>query len=59
MIRNAFRPRIAKHASRRDRWMLFVLGLASIFEGMVLVLSLGYLTVETRCWVLFELFEDE
>jgi hypothetical protein len=35
-----------------------LLGLGTIFEGLVMTLSLGYLTVETRAWLLFTVFED-
>lgn len=54
-----FMPRRARIYQRRERWQLFVIGLASLYEGVVAVLSLGYLTVDTRSWVLFSIFGDD
>jgi hypothetical protein len=54
----AFIPAIARHLTRRERVQFFLLGLGTIFEGLVMTLSLGYLTVETRAWLLFTVFED-
>jgi hypothetical protein len=36
-----------------------VIGLAAIYEGLVSVLSLGYLNTDIRGWVLFDLFGDK
>ena len=46
-------PRVARNGSSRERWKFFALGLATIYEGMVIVLSLGYLNVEARAYELF------
>lgn len=54
-----FAPRRALHLSARDRWQFFALGIATIFEGLVMTLSLGYLTVDTRVWLMFEVFDDD
>jgi len=56
----AFIPHWARHhGSARERWRFVLLGLGTIYEGLVMVLSLGYLNVETRSWLLFEVFDDE
>ncbi len=48
-------PYRAIHFSKRDRRSFFVLGLATIYEGLVITLSLGFLTVDTRlAWLLHE-----
>jgi hypothetical protein len=52
-------PSKARHNSRRDRWRFFLLGLATVYEGLVIVLSLGYLNCEARAYELFERGEDE
>jgi hypothetical protein len=54
-----FMPRRAKYWGRKDHLQLFLLGLGAVYEGLVVVLSLGYLTVDTRAWMLFDLFEDD
>jgi hypothetical protein len=55
-----FMPIKARHfGSRRERWRFFLLGLGTIYEGLVMTLSLGYLTVDTRAWLLFDVFDDE
>jgi hypothetical protein len=41
-----FMPRRARIHKRTERWQLFVIGLASLYEGVVAVLSLGYLKVK-------------
>lgn len=56
---NVILPHVARNGSAKERWRLFVVGLASIYEGLVIALSLGYFTVDTRAWVLFDLFEDD
>lgn len=38
---------------------LVAVGLAALYEGLVTVLSLGYLTTDVRGWVLFEWLDDE
>lgn len=48
--------------SRKERARMFVLGVAELYDGLIAVLSLGYLTTEVRSWLLFsvfEVFEDE
>lgn len=58
-ILKPFIPRRARHGnSARERWKFFAVGLGSLFEGAVIVLSLGYLNVEVRSWLLFEVFDD-
>lgn len=52
-------PHVARYASKKERWQLVVIGLAAIYEGLVAVLSLGYLNTHIRGWVLFELFDDD
>ena len=53
------RPRAARCDNARERWTLVVIGLASIYEGLVEVLSLGYLTTHVRGWVLFDFLDRE
>jgi hypothetical protein len=57
-LRKHFVPRRARHYSTRERWEFVVLGLGTIFEGLVMTLSLGYFNVDTRAWLLFEVFDD-
>lgn len=52
-------PRIAKHYTARERWQFFALGLATVWEGLVIVLSLGYLSCEARAYELFMRDGDE
>lgn len=47
-------PRVARHLDSRERWQFVRLGLASLYEGLVITLSLGYLNVEARAYELFE-----
>ena len=47
-------PRVARNGSSRERWRFFALGLATVYEGLVIVLSLGYLNAEARVYELFE-----
>jgi hypothetical protein len=54
-----FLPSKARHFSTRERWQFFALGLGTIYEGLVMTLSLGYLTVDTRAWLLFDAFEED
>jgi hypothetical protein len=56
---NRFLPRRSRHASVREHFQFVVLGLGTIYEGLVMVLSLGFLNVETRSWMLFNLFEED
>lgn len=58
-IRKDILPHVARHASSKERWRFVVLGVATIWEGLVMVLSLGYLNVNTRAWLLFDFFEDD
>lgn len=55
---NRFRPKRARHDNARDRWVFCLIGLASVYEGLVMALSLGYLNVDTRAWLLFDVFDD-
>lgn len=50
----AFTP----HYVKQDRRMMFVIGLVTLYEGIVLVLSLGFLNVDARAWVLFDHYGD-
>jgi hypothetical protein len=52
-------PHVARYDSTKERWQLVVIGLAAIYEGLVSVLSLGYLNTDIRGWVLFDLFGDK
>ena len=36
-----------------------MLGAATIYEGLVSVLSLGFCVVETRAWLLFDVFDRD
>lgn len=54
-----FMPVKARHHSRKERWRFLMIGLGSLYEGLVITLSLGYLNVNTRSWMLFDLFEDD
>jgi len=51
-----FIPHIAKHGSLKEQAQFVVLGLASIYEGLVFVLSLGFLSVDIRSWLLIRSF---
>ena len=44
-------------ATPQERRQLAVLGLLAIYEGLVAVLSLGYLSVDCRSWYLFDVLE--
>lgn len=57
-MRNRFMPCRARHNGAKDHWQFFLLGLGTVYEGLVMVLSLGFLTVETRSWLLFDVFDD-
>ena len=50
-----FRHKPRKH----ERLEFFLLGLGTLWEGLVITFSLGYLTVDTRAWLLFDVFEDD
>jgi hypothetical protein len=52
-------PHIARHGSSKERWKFVLLGLGTVYEGLVMVLSLGYLNVSTRAWLLFDVFVDD
>lgn len=56
-MKNRFVPKLVNAATRRERIQLFVLAMATVYEGLVGVLSLGFCTVETRAWLLFEVFD--
>jgi hypothetical protein len=53
-----FIPRRAKCASNREYRQLFILGLLTIYEGLVATLSLGFFSVDCRAWYLFDVMED-
>jgi len=59
-MREHFIPRRAKF-DRGNRWrdqrQLFILGLITIYEGLVSAISLGYLSVDTRAWYLFDVMD--
>lgn len=57
-MRNRFMPHRSRHDGAKDHWQFFLLGLGTVYEGLVMVLSLGFLTVETRSWLLFDVFDD-
>jgi hypothetical protein len=59
MMDQPFKPRWARHRSRRDQWRFFLIGLGTVYEGLVIALSLGWLTINTRAWLLFDLFDDD
>lgn len=56
-MKNRFVPKLVNASTHRERIQLFVLGVATVYEGLVGVLSLGFCTVETRAWLLFEVFD--
>ncbi len=47
------------YKSRKERLQMLVLGLASIYEGLVVLLSAGYLTTDIRAYLLFDVFVDD
>ncbi len=53
-----FIPKRARHGAKPDQWRFWLLGLGTVYEGLVMVLSLGYYSVDTRAWLLFDLWED-
>lgn len=56
---NRFAPKRARHGHKRgEQFRFWLLGLGTVYEGLVMVLSLGYLSVDTRSWLLFDVFED-
>lgn len=57
-MQHRFIPKKARNRTSRERWQLALIGLASIYEGIVLTFSLGYLSVDTRAWVLFDVIDD-
>jgi hypothetical protein len=54
----ALAPRKTRTTTRRQRGQMILLGLASIYEGLLEVCSLGYLTTDLGSWLLFEYFEE-
>jgi hypothetical protein len=48
----------AKHYHWRGHFKFFVLGLATVYEGLVIVLSLGFLSTELRATLLFSDWMD-
>jgi hypothetical protein len=60
MMENGILPKKAKHyGNTKEQLQFWLLGLGTIYEGLIMVLSLGFLTVNTRAWMLFELFEED
>ncbi len=56
----SFLPRRARgHGSWFNQFYYALVGLASVYEGLVIFLSLGTLTCEARAWVLFRDWEDD
>ena len=51
-------PKIARHYGWRFHVQFFMLGLATIWEGLIIVLSLGFLNCDIRAHLIFEIFED-
>lgn len=47
-----------RDTARRERGKLLLLGIASLYEGLVAVLSLGLYTTDIRSYLLFDYFED-
>lgn len=58
-MRNRLLPKKAWHRDPRERCLFVLLGLATIYEGLVITLSLGFLTVETRAWIMFDVWDDD
>ena len=58
-MKNPFIPKIAKHASRREQFVFFVVCLCGLFDDLVSILSLGFLHTETRAFALFVLFAND
>lgn len=52
-------PHRTKCRTRRERGQLFILGLAELYDGLIMTLSLGFLTTDIRSWLLFTVFEDD
>jgi hypothetical protein len=59
MMTNNYLPRKARCRDWRERGQLIVLGAASIYDGLITVVSLGYLTTDIRAWLLFDVFEED
>ena len=59
MMRKDYLPRMERCHGWRDRCQLIVLALASIYDGLVTVVSLGHLTTDVRAWLLFDVFEGD
>lgn len=57
-LREAFIPRLTRPGSHGiiGFWWL---GLATLYEGLVITLSLGFLNVDTRAWMLIEVLTDD
>lgn len=56
------RPHKTRYATRdrvREQAQMIMLGLGSIYEGLVIVLSLGYLNTNIRGWMLFTWFDED
>lgn len=52
------KPRLAKHG-KGEQFQFFIIGLLSLIEDLVIVLSFGALSWELRAYALFELFEKD
>ena len=45
-----------------DYWeqlQMWCVNIAYVIDGMVGILSLGYIRCDIRCWILFDLFEED
>lgn len=55
----AILPRKLVCPGPRERRQMLLLALASIYDGLVTILSLGFYTTDIRAWLLFEVFEND
>lgn len=44
---------VARHRTWKEQFKFFVVGLATVYEGLVIVVSLGFLNTEARSNLLF------
>jgi len=58
-MKNPFIPKIAKHDSRREQFMFFVVCLCGLFDDLISIFSFGFLHTEARAYALFELFAHD
>jgi len=45
--------------TRADQRRVFLLGLATIYDGLVMTLTLGHCITNIRAWLLFEVWGDD